>query len=531
MKMNCMECRYHNEVVNLRKTVSRYESGEEYQKIEEKYEKEVKALRYNLHKTEISRDKYLEKYTTFTQKLRKAEEDLGTVRFELQEQRKEIEARDQEIARLLSVIAELEAKNQKLQGQVNRDYTNSSIPSSQKETHKKISNSREKTGRKPGGQKGHTGHRLRKAEATEKPVLIPTPEEIREDPDYYRTGKMICRQVIDLSVDVKVTDYYAEEYRRHSDGRRWHAPFPEGVTDRVNYGPGVKATAFLLNSLCNVSLDKVSEFMKELSDGKLRLSKGMINHLTQVFSEKTKDEREALFHRMQMSPTMHSDATVGRVNGKNNAVIVCTTPSEVLYFARDSKGIQGLIGTPVEDYAFTLIHDHDTTYYRYGSQHQECLAHVLRYLQDSIENEKDLTWSRKMKEFLSSVIHEVKGCDRKVSEQRQKEIEREYDKILRIAEKEYHKYPPSRYYRDGYNLYRRMMKYKENHLLFLSRPEVEYTNNLSERRLRAYKRKQKQAVSFRSKESQAAYCDALSIIKTKQSREENIYQHVKNVFS
>ena len=61
--------------------------------------------------------------------------------------------------------AELEeerGKNVKLRAQINRDYENSSIPSSKSIKRKKIANSREKTGRKPGGQPGHPGHRKKK---------------------------------------------------------------------------------------------------------------------------------------------------------------------------------------------------------------------------------------------------------------------------------------------------------------------------------------------------------------------------------
>ncbi len=61
--------------------------------------------------------------------------------------------------------AELEeerGKNLKLRAQINRDYENSSIPSSKSIKRKKIANSREKTGRKPGGQPGHPGHRRKK---------------------------------------------------------------------------------------------------------------------------------------------------------------------------------------------------------------------------------------------------------------------------------------------------------------------------------------------------------------------------------
>ena len=51
---------------------------------------------------------------------------------------------------------------------------------------------------------------------------------------------------------------------------------------------------------------------------------------------------------------------------------------------------------------------------------------------------------------------------------------------------------------DGYNLYKRLRDYQTDHLYFLSHPEIDYTNNISERQLRKFKRKQKQAVVLRS---------------------------------
>jgi hypothetical protein len=49
-------------------------------------------------------------------------------------------------------LEEQKGTNRKLKAQINRDYENSSIPSSQKPN--PITNNREKTGRKPGGQPG-----------------------------------------------------------------------------------------------------------------------------------------------------------------------------------------------------------------------------------------------------------------------------------------------------------------------------------------------------------------------------------------
>ncbi len=51
--------------------------------------------------------------------------------------------------------------------------------------------------------------------------------------------------------------------------------------------------------------------------------------------------------------------------------------------------MKGIKGTVTEDYQGILVHDHDVTFYNYGADHQECLAHVLRYLKDSIENEAE----------------------------------------------------------------------------------------------------------------------------------------------
>ena len=81
------------------------------------------------------------------------------------------------------------------------------------------------------------------------------------------------------------------------------------------------------------------------------------------------------------------------------------------------------------------------------------------------------------------------------------EFEERYKTILSIAGDEYDYEPPGKYYRDGYNLYKRMKKYKKDHLLFLHNKNVPATNNEAERLLRKYKRKQAQAVSFRVRQA------------------------------
>lgn len=419
----------------------------------------------------------------------------------------------------------------KLTAQMNRDHENSSIPSSGERFPKKIKNSRIKTDRKPGGQPGHPGHKRPHMEPTKPVINIPVPDAILSDPDYYLTGKIISKQVVDIEVNVSVTQYSTPEYRNRRTGARGHAPFPAGVANEFNYGEGTKALAFLLNNYCNVSIDKTSEFIRYLSDDRIILSKGFINDLGRQFSMNTAKDRERIFQRLLMAPVMYSDITPGRVNGKTVQVFVCANEDELLYLFREHKGHEGIKGTPVEQYQQTLVHDHDRTFYHYGGQHQECLAHVLRYLQDSIENESHLTWNKDMKDLLTEIIHQAKENKNLFSDDEIKEFEKKYDRILYDGFREYEKYPPSRYYPDGLNLCKRLSQYKENHLLFLKQPGIQYTNNLSERDLRKFKRKQRQAVTFRSNSNVNYLCDCMSIIETYRRYDANIFQISKNAFA
>ncbi len=438
-----------------------------------------------------------------------------------------------ELYQVKTELEEQQGANQQLKAQINRDYENSSIPSSQKPNHKKITNNREKTGRKPGGQPGHDGHRRKKHMPTEH-IHIPAPDKYAGSDDYKPTGHTISKQVVNIGITVSVVEYDTPEFRNVHTGQRVHAVFPDGVVNEVNYGGSVKAVAFLLNNRCGVAIDKVREFLSDMTDGKLQISKGMINGLSKEFSTKTEAEQKKMFGDILISPVMNTDFTNARVDGKSAQVVICTTPDVTMYFAKEHKGHKGIIGTPVEQYRGILVHDHDTTFYSYGDNHQECLSHVIRYLKDSIENETNLTWNKQMLELVRDMIHYRNGLpeeNQHLDLDKVKEFESRYNNILGLAKEEYDYEPPNKYYRDGYNLYIRMDKYKENHLLFLHDIRVPTNNNLSERKGRVFKRKQKQVMGFRSFESLTHLCSSMSMIDLLRSKEDNLFKSVAKILA
>ena len=422
-------------------------------------------------------------------------------------------------------------RNKKLLNQLQKDYENSSIPSSMKPNRKKIHNSREKTEKKPGGQLGHEFHG-RKTHVPTNHIEIEPPKEYTDNPDYRPTGRIIKKQMVRLRVFLEIDEFSTLEFRHAKTRQRVHAEFPEGVDNEVNYDGSVKAFAFLLNNYCNVPIDKVRDFMRNLTDGQLEMSHGMICGLSKEFSHKTQDEQKEAVDRLLSAPFMCTDFTGVRVNGEAAQVNVCANSSAVKFSAREHKGHEGVAGTPVADYQGTLVHDHDKTFYNYGSSHQECLGHPIRYLKGSIENEPNLTWNKQMRELLQEVIHYRNSVDDE-AEPVTKEVDayrKKYLAILDNARAEYEYEPPTKYNKDGFNLYKKLEEYIDNHLLFLSDHRIPATNNLSERLLRLIKRKLKQVMTFRSYDCLGYFCDALGVIESLRMAEQNLYSSVSEIF-
>lgn len=178
------------------------------------------------------------------------------------------------------------------------------------------------------------------------------------------------------------------------------------------------------------------------------------------------------------SSVMNADFTNANVNGHSAQVLVLASPvnGAVMYIGKEKKGHEGIKDTPLEDYVGTVVHDHDRTFYRYGTRHQECTQHDCRYLIASKEN------------------------------------------------------PPSKYYREGHNLSVRLREYKENELLFLHDKRVPANNSMCERLARVYKRKQKQAMVLQSQKNLEYICDGLSTVYLLRANAENVYEGVAAIF-
>ncbi len=137
---------------------------------------------------------------------KKLKDQLLTTQQQLDEVRDKLRDKIMELYQVRTKLDEQKGVNQQLKAQINRDYENSSIPSSQKPNHKKIINNREKTDRKPGGQPGHNGHHRKKHAPTEH-IHIPAPDKYAGSDNYKQTDKTVSKQVVNVGITINVVEY------------------------------------------------------------------------------------------------------------------------------------------------------------------------------------------------------------------------------------------------------------------------------------------------------------------------------------
>lgn len=540
----------------LTRRVEAFESGEQYIKMEREYkallrlhDREVKKYRAELeraHRETVTvrklwweaADDLDREYKAEIKKLQTRIRHLEERDLELERQRDaakdKLRERTQEYYAVAAELEEARGMIQKLTAQVNLDFENSSIPSSlQKPGRKRIPNSRVATGRHPGGQPGHKGH-CRKAHVPTETHEIPAPGKYTDSPDFYETGRIIRKQKVMIGIDVRVIEYTTKEYRDRRNGARVHAPFPAGYVNEVNYDGTVKALAFLLSNECCVSHVKIRKLISELTCGRVEISEGMVNGLCRDFSARTEEEKRGIIRELMTSPVMNVDFTNASVGGESRQVLVLASPSTgaALYIGREKKGHEGIKGTPLEGYVGITVHDHDTTFYRYGTGHQECMQHNIRYLVGSCQNEPERTWNEQMLALLREMLHYRNGLaeDEDLDPAIVAGLEERYDKILDTAEEEYEDVPPNDYYREGYNLFSRLVAYKEHELRFLHDKRIPADNSLCERLARVYKRKQKQAITLRSQDNLCHICDGLSVVHLLRRDGGNVFQKIADIY-
>ncbi|MCJ7623558.1 MAG: DUF6444 domain-containing protein, partial [Anaerolineaceae bacterium] len=147
--------------------------------------------------------------------------------------------------RLVATIRSLEARIQVMEDQITKDSHNSGKPPSSDGLKKRTKRSlRHPSGKKSGGQPGHTGQQL---ETVSEPdyVKVHNVKECEQCKSWLGDVEVSGykkRQVFDLPiVKVEVTEHQAEIKACPECGRVNEAEFPSDVTQKTQYGPHIRS--------------------------------------------------------------------------------------------------------------------------------------------------------------------------------------------------------------------------------------------------------------------------------------------------
>ena len=424
----------------------------------------------------------------------------------------------------------LKEDNERLKSIINNDSNNSSLPpsSDQKPGKKKANeyNGRKRSGKKRGGQPGHKGKALKKEDAE---ALISSGRVKHEVIDI---GKKSTAYITKYEIDIETT-VVVREYRYHAEASEKKARIPEKHHSDVSYGNGIKGMAAMLYSVGVLSNERMLDFINGITNNVLNISAGGMYKFVQQFAARIDPRIRQLEEDLLNAPVLCTDATGIAVNGKQQYIRNISTADTAVYIGMEKKNLKNLKRTLLDRFMGTLVHDHETALFHFGTAHAECNVHILRYLTKNSEDTGN-KWSDAMKKWMSDMN---KARKRRITdgqpftEEEITALGAQYMAILRQGWAENEATKPKWAKKGEASLLRRLEKYRDSHLLFLQRFDVPFDNNMSERDLRKVKNRQKMSGGFRDESGRDMFCTILSFIETCKRRSLPVFQSICRVFN
>lgn len=459
---------------------------------------------------------------------------LDSVEKEHKQEVKELKGEISDLKKENKILREenqlLKEDNARLKSIINHDSSNTSLPpSTDQKSGKPVNtfNGRKKTERKPGGQRGHTGATLTKAQIEEKIASGKCRHEIRTIGNV-SGRKYVTKYVVDLKTEAVITEIhiYADESGK--------IRIPSEYRSDVIYGANVKALAVSLYSEGVMSNDRIAAFLNAAGNGELGLSEGSVYRFCRNFAKSSEKSISNLENELLNQGIVATDATTITVNGKQNYIRNFSIENTVVYRAMKSKSIDALKKLDfLRQYGGTLLHDHETALYHFGTEHAECNVHIIRYLRKNTE-ESGNAWSKEMIALLCEMNSLRKAFMEQgasaLPDEKITEYEGKYFSLLQKGKEENRKTAHRYAKQEEQALLNRLEKYSHNHLLFLYDFSVPFDDNISERDLRKAKNRQKMAGGFRKESGHEMYCSIMTIIETLKKRNMGMIENIRKLF-
>lgn len=403
---------------------------------------------------------------------------------------------------------------------------------------------RKKSGRKPGGQKGHKGDTLKRVanpdhiveHRLEKDLRCPKcGETIPGTGAELTSDSCECRQVFELpAIRLEVTEHRAEKRRCHQCGTQVTAAFPEGVNAPAQYGERVRATALYFGVHQLLPYQRLAQTFADVFQAPL--SEGTLGNMIKGGGVKAAEAMTPVREALVEAEVAHADETGCRVKGKRHWLHVFSTAKLTSFHIDKKRGHEGmnrpgLLGR----FRGKLIHDFLSGYYRLLCRHFLCGAHLLREL-TYLHEQMNQPWAKDMIELL---LEAKKLRDREdardpearhvIGEKTRERIRNRYCEIVLAGLAINPEPPPMPKGKRGrvkrskaLNLLIRLEGRYEEIMGFFEYDGIPFDNNQAERDLRMMKTREKISGTFRSDEHATLFADIRSVVSTARKQSRNL---------
>ena len=222
----------------------------------------------------------------------------------------------------------------RLSEKLNQNSKNSHLPPSSDGPGARSGTGRKKSGRKPGGQKGHPGacRKLLPASSVSAVVdlfpeqclgcaadleSVPDPEPLR----YQQTDWCDHRLV--------VTEWRRHEVNCLACGARTRAAYDSSLISASAFGPGIASVIVLLSGCYHLSRRQVRDFLSDMLG--LSISLGTVSAIEQRVSEALKPAYEEVQREVEQAAVMYTDATSWLLSGILRSLWVLTSAAAMFY--------------------------------------------------------------------------------------------------------------------------------------------------------------------------------------------------------
>src|ERR1700691_6404029 len=269
------------------------------------------------------------------------------------------------------------------------------------------------------------------------------------------------------------------------------ADMPEGSP----FGPGIKAAVAYLHGCQMVGFKRLTELCEGLFG--LTISQGAISNMLARMGEPFGAAAEQIAATVRASAVIASDETSVRVKGKTHWQWAFGCATAVYHVIAPTRGKC----VPTDFLAGVRAQC------THAEAHQFCLAHLIRDAQYAIDH-GDTIFAPQFKAFLKdacAVGHRRAALGRRTNAAHRRRLDRELDRLMNLKPTDV----------EGSHLRAAIaVTARDKLLVFLTRRDVEATNNNSERALRPSVIFRRVTNGFRSEWGAKVYADLCSIVAT-----------------